>query len=341
MVAETLPKSGTARQTLQALETLVWRYGHESSAAASAPALPTGFAELDRALPQHGWFGSGLNELLGNEQGIGEFSLLLPALRQVSAAGKAVLLVNPPFLPYAPALEQAGITFAHLIIVRQADTQHLYWAAEQALRSKACGAVVAWSDESARLLPDLMLRRLHVAAQSGACAGFLFRPRRAREQPSPAPLRVVYAAQEGALELTLFRCRGLSGMPRVRVQPWRHAWAARRLPVIAPQRLPLSGAAARPAQASPVPSAMPSAMPSILSSPVSASSRSPTRSATSSPCAPSPSRPDLEPAVPHRWNLLAPAAQSSRQAMAALHPDPAPARVAAHLAAHSSDSHPE
>ena len=225
---ETHPKPGTFPASPDAS---VWRYG--TTLPATRHALPTGFAELDRALPQHGWFG-GLNELLGNEQGIGEFSLLLPALRQVSAEGKAVLLVNPPFMPYAPALEQAGIAFAHLIIVRHADTENLYWAAEQALRSKACGALVAWSDESARLLPDLMLRRLQVAAQTGACAGFLFRPRRAREQPSPAPLRLVYAAVDGALELTLCKCRGLSGTARVRVQPWRHAWAARRLPALAP-----------------------------------------------------------------------------------------------------------
>ena len=217
------------------LDTLVWRYGMGLPAAGRARGLATGFAELDRALPQQGWFGDGLNELLGNERGVGEFSLLLPALRQVCAEGKGVLLANPPFVPYAPALAQAGLAFAHLIVVRQADNEGLYWAAEQALRSKACGAVVVWSDESARLLPDLMLRRLQVAAHSGACAGFLFRPRRTREQSSPAPLRIVYAAQQGALELTLHKCRGLGETPRVRVQPWQHAWALRPLPAAVPQ----------------------------------------------------------------------------------------------------------
>lgn len=217
------------------LDALVWRYGKGLPVPGRAQGLPTGFAELDRALPQRGWFGDGLNELLGNEQGVGEFSLLLPALHQVSAEGRGVLLANPPFVPYAPALAQAGIAFAHLIVIRQADAEGLYWAAEQALRSKACGAVVVWGDEAARRLPDLLLRRLQVAAHTGACAGFLFRPRRAREQPSPAPLRIVYAAQQGALELTLHKCRGQAGTPRVRVQPWRHAWAARPLPVGAPR----------------------------------------------------------------------------------------------------------
>ncbi|MEO7762337.1 MAG: translesion DNA synthesis-associated protein ImuA [Casimicrobiaceae bacterium] len=216
-----------------ALDKLVWRYG-KTLPAIGQSGMATGFAELDRALPQHGWFADGLNELLGNEQGAGEFSLLLPSLRQVCTAGQGVVLVNPPFLPYAPALAEAGIAVAHLIVVRHADIGQLYWAAEQALRSKACGAVVIWSDESARRLPDLLLRRLQIAAHSGACAGFLFRPRRAREHPSPAPLRIVYAPVAGQLELTVHKCRGLSGTPRVRVQPWRYGWAARPLPKPAP-----------------------------------------------------------------------------------------------------------
>jgi len=239
MSAPKLAEPGTLCATAAApspgtsLERLVWRYG--KTLPGTSPALATGFTALDRVLPQRGWFADGLNELLGNEQGAGEFSLLLPALKTVCAAGQGVLLANPPFVPYAPALEQAGLVFAHLIVVRNADTEQLYWAAEQALRSKACGAVVVWSDESARALPDILLRRLHIAAHTGACAGFLFRPRRAKEQASPAPLRIVYAPREGQLELTVHKCRGLSGTPRVCVQPWRHAWAARPLPAAVPQ----------------------------------------------------------------------------------------------------------
>jgi len=233
-------------ERLRELERLVWRYGNALPAAGDTTRA-TGFTELDRVLPQHGWVGDGLNELLGNEQGAGEFSLVLPALAQACADGKSVVLVNPPFLPYAPALVNAGIALAQLIVVRNADSEQLYWAAEQALRSKACAAVVAWSDESARLLPDLTLRRLQMAAHAGACPAFLFRPRRAREQASPAPLRIVYAPVQGMLELVVHKCRGLSGQPRVRVQAWRYAWAMRPLKtaIPVPARVPASVAAAR------------------------------------------------------------------------------------------------
>jgi hypothetical protein len=222
----------TISQSRVTLDRLVWRYG--KTLPSFSPGLATGFPSLDRALPQRGWFADGLNELLGNEQGAGEFSLLLPALAQSCAEGKGVVLVNPPFLPYAPALEAAGLRFEHLIVVRNADAEQLYWAAEQAMRSKACGAVVVWSDEAARPLPDLLLRRLQIATHAGSCAGFLFRPRRARERASPAPLRIVYAPVAGELELTMHKCRGLSAPARVRVQPWRHAWATRPLPAPSP-----------------------------------------------------------------------------------------------------------
>ena len=216
------PNSSGQRPNLHAL---VWRYGQTLPDAPRG--LATGFDALDRVLPQRGWMADGLNELIGNEQGIGEFSLILPALAAVCAERKCVLLANPPFLPYAPALADAGIIFAHLIVVRNADSEQLYWATEQALRSKACGAVVAWSDETARPLSDLLLRRMQVAAAAGHAAGFLFRPRRAREHPSPAALRVSYTAAGGELDLTVIKARGIPGMPRVRIQPWRHPWASR------------------------------------------------------------------------------------------------------------------
>lgn len=222
------PAASLSPERLRQLERLVWRYGDVRPADADA-ACATGFVALDRILPQRGWIADGLNELLGNDQGVGEFSLLLPALAQSCAQGKSVVLVDPPFLPYAPALASAGIALAQLIVIRHVEAEARFWAAEQALRSKACGAAVVWSNETARLLPDLTLRRLQMAAHAGSCAAFLFRPRRACEQASPAPLRIVYAPGGGELDLVLHKCRGVSGRPRVRIQPWRHAWASRPL----------------------------------------------------------------------------------------------------------------
>src|SRR5687767_11700190 len=83
----------------------IWRGG---SFARLAAALPSGYGELDRELPGGGWPTGGLTELCGSHEGIGELALLMPALARLTAAGKRVLWLAPPHLPYAPALAVAA-----------------------------------------------------------------------------------------------------------------------------------------------------------------------------------------------------------------------------------------
>ena len=73
-----------------------------------APAHATGFAALDAALPARGWPVGGIAELLVGACGIGETSLLLPALAALTSAGGWVAFVAPPHEPCAPALVNAG-----------------------------------------------------------------------------------------------------------------------------------------------------------------------------------------------------------------------------------------
>jgi hypothetical protein len=61
----------------------VWR--GDTLARAPLPGVPTGFAELDRELPGGGWPRGGLTEILPLRRGIGELSLLLPALARCRA----------------------------------------------------------------------------------------------------------------------------------------------------------------------------------------------------------------------------------------------------------------
>jgi hypothetical protein len=53
-----------------------------------------------------------------------------------------------------------------------------------------------------------MLRRLQLAAEQGACPGFLFRPRAAATQSSPAALRLLLSSQARGLGVELLKCRG-------------------------------------------------------------------------------------------------------------------------------------
>ena len=76
------------------------------------------------------------------------------------------------------------------------------WAFEQCLRSGACGAVVGWPQQA----DPQALRRLQVAADSGDCLGFVLRDHKHAENPSPAALRLQYAADSGRWQVR--KCRG-------------------------------------------------------------------------------------------------------------------------------------
>src|SRR4051812_7294839 len=106
--------------------------------------VPSGFAALDAQLPGGGWPVGLLTELMPVHVGIGELRLLGPALGSLSASGRKLAWIAPPHLPYAPALAAAGIASENLIVVRTRSEKDTLWAAEQALASNACGAVLAW-----------------------------------------------------------------------------------------------------------------------------------------------------------------------------------------------------
>lgn len=195
----------------------VWRAGELSTAAA----LPTGFAELDQALPGGGWPQAGLTEIYAQTVGIGALRLVLPALAQLSQQGQWIIWVNPPYVPYSPALHDAGLDLDRLLIVdlpakSQPARKEILWAYEQALRFSDCAAALVWLDEVA----FLHLRRLQLAAKLGATWALVFRPAHFAGQASPAALRLSLQAQlketthsgddisGEQLEVTLFKVRG-------------------------------------------------------------------------------------------------------------------------------------
>jgi hypothetical protein len=166
--------------------------------------VPSGFAELDRALPGDGWPQTALTELLLDEEGIGELRLLLPALKHLARAGEAIALVAPPHLPHAPAFAAAGIDPARVIIVAAAEDKHRWWAAEQVLRANSAGALLFWPGS----LGEQRLRRLQVAAQEGEKLAFVFATTARAAQPSPAPLRIRLSPAGHRLRVDVFKRRG-------------------------------------------------------------------------------------------------------------------------------------
>jgi hypothetical protein len=163
--------------------------------------LPSGLAALDAALPWGGFPRGALTELLHARAGIGELDLLLPALRELLAREpqRRIALVAPPWLPYAPALVQAGLPLARIIWIAPVAARVL-WSAEQCLRAGCLAGVLAWSPTG----DDRALRRLQLAAAQGDSHAWLFRPLQQRVNASPAALRLVVARET----IEVLKCRG-------------------------------------------------------------------------------------------------------------------------------------
>lgn len=179
----------------------VWR---GSDLASERPGLPTGHALLDRALPGGGWPAGSMVEVLQQRPDQHVWQLLLPALsRAVESAAGPVVLVGAPFQPFGPSLQARGLPAARLLCIQADQAAARLWAAEQALRCVEVAAVMAWLPQAR----TAELRRLHLAAQQQSRLLFVFRNWSARQQASPAALRLLVAGVD-CLELSVLKRRG-------------------------------------------------------------------------------------------------------------------------------------
>lgn len=196
----------------------VWRGDH--FATAPLPAVPSGHASLDAQLPGGGWPRGALCELLTDGAGLGELSLLMPALRAIREEGGWTLVIGAPHLLHAPAWAAAGVDLSRLVVVSPAAERDALWAAEQALASGAPDAVICWTAQT----DARAVRRLQVAAAAGGAAAFLFRPLRAAAEASVAPLRLALAADRaGRLAVSVLKRRGPPPAAPIVLEPPRPA----------------------------------------------------------------------------------------------------------------------
>jgi hypothetical protein len=179
----------------------------------------TGWPELDRALPGGGWPAGALTELYCPVEGIGEFSLLMPLVVRLTRAGRRVVLVSPPHLPYSQALSERGVRLDKLVLLSPQSARDTLWAAEQALRCAAVGLVVAWPQRAG----DRELRRLALAAEDSGALMIAYRPVREARSFSPAALRIaVRPGGTSSLELEILKSRGgHAGVTRLRTAAGR------------------------------------------------------------------------------------------------------------------------
>jgi cell division inhibitor SulA/protein ImuA len=191
---------------LDELSRHVWR---GASPQAVRPAIPSGFAALDERLPGGGWPRGALTEVLVDRYGIGELTLLIPALAALTRpvlgeAQKWIAWIAPPFIPYAPALKQRGVDIDRLLMIHPSAGKGGLWAVEQVVRSGSSAGVLAWLAAA----DDVELRRLQLAAEEQDCWVVLFRPVAALRNRSPAALRIKLAQDAETARVEIVKCRG-------------------------------------------------------------------------------------------------------------------------------------
>jgi cell division inhibitor SulA/protein ImuA len=195
----------------------VWRGAGGRSARSI---LPTGFDVLDSRLPGGGWPRGALIEIFVSRYGIGELTLLIPALAVLTRpvlgeAPKWIAWIAPPFIPYAPALTQRGVRIDRLLMIHPSTgRKDRLWAIEQVVRSGSSVGVLAWLAEA----EDVALRRLQLATEERECWTVLFRPAEALQARSPAALRIrlsQYSDERfsAGIRVEILKCRG--GRPSV------------------------------------------------------------------------------------------------------------------------------
>ncbi|MEO8164585.1 MAG: translesion DNA synthesis-associated protein ImuA [Betaproteobacteria bacterium] len=180
----------------------IWR--GDDQARVALPSIPTGFSELDRELPGRGWPRGVVSELLTERSGIGELSLLMPALAQLSQHDGWLMLIAPPWVPYAPALAARGIRLSKIIVANTTTDKDTWWAAEQSLRAGNCSAVLLWP----RAINEHGLRRLQLAAEAGGSFGVVFGESVRAAFSSPAPLRLRLGVRHNKLAVKILKRRG-------------------------------------------------------------------------------------------------------------------------------------
>ena len=199
-------------ETLEQLARLC-RNGHEGP---PRHVEPSGSASLDAVLPGGGWQSGTIVELMPMSDGIGELRLLMPALAKITQSERHVAMIAPPYIPFAPALLRHGLRLEHFWIIRAHSAADILWSAEQTLRCKSFGAVLAWPSA----IRDREVRRLQLAAEAGNSIGFVYRQPIAAREASPAAVRLrLQADVTGQLSIDIVKCRGARAGTSVEIAP--------------------------------------------------------------------------------------------------------------------------
>jgi protein ImuA len=200
-MANVAPLAEGATKVMAQMPYAIWRAN--AMANFRTTTIESGFPSLDAELHNGGWPRSCLIELLVQQDGIGEMQLLKPALAQLSNLQR-IALIQPPYFPHGSACRNWGLRAESLLWIKTKASADALWAAEQTLKNGSCGAVLLWQKN----IRSDSLRRLNLAAQTTDTWFWLLRPMAARQDTSPASLRIALRPAFGGVSADVFKRRG-------------------------------------------------------------------------------------------------------------------------------------
>jgi len=187
----------------------VWQ-GHAGTRS-QQPVTGSGYQALNAVLLHGGWPNGALIEVC-QAANSAEWLLFGPAIRRLCQHSEArIALLNPPALPYAVGLRQENIPLDQLLVIRPQSRQDFITCFVELSQSRACQAVLAWQSGQAPAYSQLRKLQLGAAGQMGLY--ILFRPLYARQQSSPAGLRLVSRIEREQLTIRIFKQPGQLGSP--------------------------------------------------------------------------------------------------------------------------------
>lgn len=210
------PPGGRAARLDQARRVVDRLERAERSARTRHGVLTTGFAQVDRALPDGGLAFGGIHEILGLASHRFALALLRNRLSQTTAPALWVLPRRATDALHGPGLACLGVDPGRIVLVRYGTAAEGLWCLEEALKSGAFAQVIGRPDG---VLATVAARRLQLAAEAGGALGLLLSegPRalsapgsatsRWRADPAPAALDGAFVRRA---TLTLERHRGLA-----------------------------------------------------------------------------------------------------------------------------------
>ena len=166
--------------------------------------LPTGIAVLDDMLPDGGWPKAGVVEVTESGEHACAVELFMPALARVTALGRGLVLVAPPYSVRKRIFTDTDINPVGVMQVNPHPGRSALWTVESLLQSGDCGVVMAWPGCNT----ELMDKRLQKAAMQGRVLCILFRPPCRSTVVSSSNLRLGVDVDEDGRALYLLDGRG-------------------------------------------------------------------------------------------------------------------------------------